>query len=505
MSIHKSYFNKSNTIIYNSYTNTARNPIVELFYGRVDDVIAPKGYSRYIFDLDLTTLQEKFDNGVISTGCTSTGITHTLKMTNTSAFDTELLNSKTSEGRRRATSFDLILFKIPKVSGDTGNPQSWDSGVGYDYYNNSRALNSSNSMSIPDALATDRSFSDRPANWFQRTTIDNWSVAGIYDNINSQTGSTSGLNYSGLTILDTQHFEFGNEDIEFDMTNEINSILSGGTTGSTGYGIAFLPQVENISGLTENYSVGFFSPHTQTFYEPFLETNYDDLILDDRNTFYQGKVNYLYLYSYRSGNPINFDTPPSVNILDGNGDEVAGFTGLTSCLVTEGVYKVEVSGLTATTVPCFYYDKWYDLSINGNAISDVENEFVLKSADGYYQIGTRTEQPKIYGFDYSGIKQDEKILNTDVRNVSVYIKKAYSVAEVINDIEAYYRIYVMEGTTEVQVQDWTQINRTPDGYYFVFDTRDKIPNEYFVDMKVNTDRNVDTYKRTLKFQIVNKK
>src|SRR5210317_1676100 len=101
MSIHKSYFSKSNTIIYNSYTNTGQNPVVELFYGRVDDVIAPKGYSRYIFDLDLNLLQTKFDNGVISTGCTLTGITHTLRMTNTSSFDTELLNSKTSQGRRR--------------------------------------------------------------------------------------------------------------------------------------------------------------------------------------------------------------------------------------------------------------------------------------------------------------------------------------------------------------------------------------------------------------------
>ena len=504
MSIHKSYFNKSNTLIYNSYTNTARNPVVELFYGRVDDVIAPKGYSRYIFDLDLNLLQTKFDDGVISTGCTLTGITHTLRMTNTSSFDTELLNSKTSQGRRRATSFDLVLFKIPRVSGDTGDIQTWDSGVGYDYYNNSRALNASNSMSIPDSLTTDRSFSDRPSNWFQTTTIGDWSVSGIYDNTNSLTGLT-GCNYSAITILDTQHFEFGDEDIEFDMTDEINSILSGGTTGRTGYGIAYLPQVENISGLTENYSVGFFSPHTQTFYEPYLETNYDDLILDDRNVFYQGNTNYLYLYAYNNGNPFNFDTPPTVDILDGNGDAISDFTGLTSCLVTEGVYKVQVSGLTATTVPCFYYDKWYDLTVNNSDISDVENEFVLKSADGYYQIGTRTEQPKIYGFDYSGIKQDEKILNTDVRNVSVYIKKAYSVAEVVNDIQAFYRIYVMEGTTEVQVQDWTQINRTPDGYYFVFDTRDKIPNEYFVDMKVLTDRNIDTYKRTLKFQIVNKK
>ena len=109
MSIHKSYFNKSNTILYNSYVNTSRNPIVELFFGRVESLSIPFGFSRYIFNLDLSNLQEKISSGIISTGCTSfSEIKHTLRMTNTSFFDKELLNDKTSQGRRRATSFDLI-------------------------------------------------------------------------------------------------------------------------------------------------------------------------------------------------------------------------------------------------------------------------------------------------------------------------------------------------------------------------------------------------------------
>lgn len=503
MSIHKSYFSKSDTLIYNSYTNTARNPIVELFFGRVNNLISPIGFSRYIFDLDLTTLTEKYNDGVISTDC-NTNITHTLRMTNTSAFDTELLNTTMSNGRRRATSFDLILFRIPKTSGTTGSEQTWDSGVGYDYYNSVNTLNSSNAELTGKETMTDRNFSDRPANWFQRTTIDDWSLPGLYDNTNSLSANT-GLNYSAITIVDTQHFEFGNEDVEFDMTNEINNILTGGTADGAGWGIAFKPSVENISGMTENYSVGFFSPHTQTFYEPFLETDYDDLILDDRNIFTENTNNSLYLYSYSNGNPLNLDSNPTVDVLDENGDGVSGFTGLSTCLVTEGVYKVDISGLTATTVPCFYYDKWYDLTVNGKAIADIENEFVLRSFNDQFQIGTRTEIPKLYGFDFSGIKQDEKILNTDIRKVDVYVKQAYSTAVVVNDIEAFYRVYVKEGTTEVQVQDWTQINRTPDGYYFVFDMRDKIPNEYFVDIKVNSNRNIDTYKRQLKFQVVNRK
>jgi hypothetical protein len=492
MSIYRSYFDKSDTIISNSYTNTGRNPIVELFYGRANNSSAPIGFSRYIFNISLTGLTQQINNKIISTNC-GTPLRHTLRMTNTSSFDKELLNDTTSQGRRRATSFDLVLLRIPKVSGTTGNPQQWDSGVGYDYYD----------FGITNL--NDRSFSTRPSNWFESTTISKWSYPGIYDNTNSITGLT-GLRYSALTVVDAQHFEFGNEDIEFDMTNEINSILSGSLTNVTGWIIAFYPQVENISGMSENYSVGFFSPHTQTFYEPFLETEFDDLITDDRNSFYAGNNNSLYLYAYEDGNPISFDANPTVDIIDANGSVVAGYSNLATCLVTKGVYKVNVNGLNPATLPCIYYDLWKGLSANTVTINNVENEFVILPKNGNFKIGTTTETPKIYGFSFDGIKQNEKIINTDIRKVNVTIKKAYTSKQILNNIEAYYRIYVREGAnTEVQVQDWTRINKTPDSYYFMFDTKDKIPNEYFVDIKVNSDRNIDTYKRELQFEIVNKK
>ena len=502
MSLHRSYFSKNDTMLYNSYTNTGRNPVVELFYGNVDNIIAPIGFTRFIFDVDIQDLKEKVVSGEISTGC-SYNLKHTLKMTNTSSFDKELLNEKWSNGRRRATSFDLILFRIPKTSGSTGDPQTWDEGVGTDYYAG-QASSSTNTVSVQNIIETDKSYSSRPVNWFERTTIEDWTQEGLYNNTNSLSGNT-GLNYSGLTIVDTQHFEFGNEDIEFDMTSEINNIITGSTTGNAGWGVAFVPEVENISGLTENYSVGFFSRHTQTFYEPFLETSYSDLIEDDRNTFYESRNNKLYLYSFKYGNPQSFDSNPTVDILDSTGEVVSGFDDLTTCQISKGVYEVNVSGLTSSSVPCIFYDTWKGISVNGVALNNIENQFVLHSLSDLYQIGMEDNEPKLYGFSFYGIKQDEKIINTDIRKVNVILKKAYTAKEVLTHVDAYYRIYVREGTTEVQVQDWTSINRTSSGYYFIFDTRDKIPNEYFIDIKVITDREVNTYKRELKFQIVNKK
>jgi len=500
MSILRSYIDKNNTIISNSYVNTGRNPVIELNFGASDLIVPNFGYTRFIFDLDLALLQENIASGVISTGCTS-AMTHTLKMTNTSSFDNELLNTFMSNERRRATSFDLILWRIPKFSGNTGIPQNWDEGVGYDYNDFNIAQNSANGGISPLTYVDSRAYSTRPSNWYQTTTLSGWSQNGIYDNRN-----LGSVNYSGLTIVATQHFELGNEDLSMDMTNEINGILNGTITGVTGWGISYVPQIENITGLTDSYSVAFFSRHTQTFYQPYLLTNYNDLIQDDRNQFLKNQQNKLFLYVYQNGDLANLDSDPYVRIEDRNGDAVTGMASLTTCLKTKGVYEVVVpNGFSNYPTPCQFYDVWSGLTINGQSIPNVTNQFTLQQYSSGIQIGPVSKEPQIYGFDFYGILQNEKILNSDIRKVGVTIKKAYTGQQLLLDVSAFYRVYVTEGTTEVLVQDWTPINRTPNEYYFIFDMRDKIPNQYYVDIQVNSSGEKNTYKRQLTFSIVNTK
>ena len=500
MSILRSYINKNNTIISNSFVNTGRNPVIELNFGASDVIVPNFGYTRFIFDLVLSLLEENIASGVISTGCTS-AMTHTLKMTNTSSFDNELLNSFMSNERRRATSFDLILWRIPKFSGTTGQPQYWDEGVGYDYNDFNIAQNSANGGISPLTYVDSRAYSTRPSNWYQTTTLSGWSQNGIYDNRN-----LGSVNYSGLTIVATQHFELGNEDLSMDMTNEINGILNGTITGVTGWGISYVPQIENITGLTDSYSVAFFSRHTQTFYQPYLLTNYNDLIQDDRNQFLKNQQNKLFLYVYQNGDLANLDSDPYVRIEDRNGDAVTGMAALTTCLKTKGVYEVVVpNGFANYPTPCQFYDVWSGLTINGQSIPNVTNQFTLQQYSSGIQIGPVSKEPQIYGFDFYGILQNEKILNSDIRKVGVTIKKAYTGQQLLLDVSAFYRVYVTEGTTEVLVQDWTPINRTPNEYYFIFDMRDKIPNQYYVDIQVNSSGEKNTYKRQLTFSIVNTK
>jgi len=485
MSINNSYFSRNNTIVSRNFTNTGRNPVTEIFYGSLSFDQYPSGFSRFIFDLDLELLKEKVSDGTISTDCNDP-IKHILRMTNVSGFDPKLLNTETSQLRRRATSFDLILFRIPFINDDPNLPQVWDEGVGYDF------------ADLKYEIQYDKNFSDRPSNWYETTTLGTWTEPGIYSNNN-----TGVVNYNALTIVDVQHFEFGNEDIAFDMTDEINNILNGSLSNVTGWGIAFKPQVENLSGLSEAYEVQFFTRHTQTFYEPHLETTYDDLIEDDRNSFTLGKVNKLYLYLYEDGSPFNLDNPPSVDILDNSGNII--ISGISTCQKTKGVYEVLVPPLIGYKTPCTFSDRWYDMEINGFSVPNILNDFTLQPFKNAYQIGTSSQEPKLYGFDYYGIKQDEKIFNTDIRKVGVIIKEAFSTNKMMRKVDAFYRVYVKEGQTEVQAQDWTKINRTPNEYYFIFDTRDKIPNEYFIDIQVKSSGEVNTYKKQIKFQIVNYK
>ena len=500
MSILRSYIDKNNTIISNSYVNTGRNPIVELNFGASDYIIPNYGFTRFLFNLDLSQLIENINSGVISTDCGGT-LSHRLFMTNTSSFDNELLNTFMSNERRRATSFDLILFRIPKTSGSTGTPQYWDEGVGYDYTNFDTNQNSPYGGSTPITYVDSRAFSERPSNWYQTTTLSGWSQSGVYDNRNQ-----GRVNFSGLTIIARQHFEFGNENLDMDMTDEINAILDGSLTGVTGWGLAYLPQIENITGLTESYSVAFFSRHTQTFYQPFLQTTYDDLIQDDRNIFLKNQQNKLYLYVYQNGNLVNLDTNPTVTIQDRADQPVAGMTNLSTCLRTKGVYEVIVpNGFLNFPTPCLFYDVWSGLMINGQALPNVTNQFTLQPYTAGIQIGSVSKDPTKFGFNFYGILQNEQILNTDIRKVGVTIKKAYTGQVPLENISASYRVYVREGTTEVLVQDWTELNRTPNEYYFMFDTRDKIPNQYYVDIQVNSSGEKDTYKQQLTFSIVNYK
>jgi len=255
-----------------------------------------------------------------------------------------------------------------------------------------------------------------------------------------------------------------------------------------------------LTGLTEAYSVAFFTKYTQTFFEPFLETYYDDTIVDDRGNFNLNKPSSLFLYVYdHNGNPICSDTLPTVDIIDCNG---LIQLQLTSSTLTCGAYYVD---LTITNLPqdapVQYEDMWSNITINGVLQPTVTNEFIIY--DNAFSIGVNAGTPKIYGYSVSGLKEDEKISAGETRKVFISTRVPYTVEQQVLVDNLQYRVYVTQGTTQVEVIPWSPVNRSFTHNYFLLDTSWMIPNEYYIDIKATSNQQVDIYNKQIKFQVVN--
>jgi len=455
----RTFFSKNNTIIRDSNYNTGLNPIAELFYG---GAVGEQKYSRFLFYFDETRIKSLYTGGTYTD---LTKLKHTLKLTNTGSFDTSLLNTKVAS-KDRTSSFDLILFKIG---------QEWDNGVGYDY----------ETMALTNGSY---GFSTKPSNWFEPTTTTTWIDGnGVYS------GSPSGI------TVTTQHFDKGNENIEMDITDYVNGLLTGDT--NYGLGLAFAPEYESLSSTTLQY-VGFFNNNTQTFYEPFVETIYENHIKDDRNNFFLDKPNKLYLYVNINGNPTNLDTIPSVNVYDENGDLFSAYTSTTH--VTLGVYSIDIIvPTTASNLETMYNDVWTGLTINGVTRPDLTLDFVVKDSMGYYNIGNNDMLPRKVAVNISGINNKERIKRGDIRKGIVSARIPYTVEQTQNISDLKYRLYVTEGNAELTVIDWQPVEMANNYYYFLLDTESLIPMTYYLDIQAYSNLEVTTIKNAVQFDIVN--
>jgi hypothetical protein len=403
------------------------------------------------------------------------------------------------------------------------------------------------------------------SNWCHRKTNYPWSgntydvplsTCGIY----TGSSATSAANYSryalfpyscstnttATTMVSTQHFSRGNEDVDMDVTCAVNDMLTGTTTalnGSTtptgglvtdseqgyvndnfligvknyGMGLAFNPRYETILTNEKRY-VGFFNENTNTFFEPFIETTYEDTVIDDREKFYMGKSNRICLYVNAGGIPTNLDNLPGVVVYDQDGDvydrflqvdttflNASVFTPSTEVThVTTGIYCIDLTVPTTCACPLTQYsDVWSGLTINNQSISNRTQYITIKDESEYFNIGGSIDLPKSYGFSISGIKSDETIKRGDKRKIMVSARVPYTVnhSQVIDSLK--YRLYIKDGTSEYTVIDYTDVNRTPTYNYFVIDTSWLIPNTYYIDLELTSNQKVETYDQQLRFIVKN--
>ncbi|MCP6059908.1 hypothetical protein NL388_32110, partial [Klebsiella pneumoniae] len=83
-------------------------------------------------------------------------------------------------------------------------------------------------------------------------------------------------------------------------TDTVNKMILG-EIPNHGIGIAFSPVLEDICNqrgmpIFQRFC-GLLGPRTNTFFEPFVESVYNDVIEDDRGLFTLNRKNRLYLYT----------------------------------------------------------------------------------------------------------------------------------------------------------------------------------------------------------------
>ena len=293
-------------------------------------------------------------------------------------------------------------------------------------------------------------------------------------------------------IIGKQHFDIGNENIDVDITTAFNKFLTG-EWENCGIGIAFAPNIENSSSIYENY-VGLLTNKTNSFFEPFVETTYDDVIKDDRANFVLGKENKLYLYSTIGGNLDNLDQMPTCTV-----------NGLAHTVhqASKGIYYINIKyPNNAFTAPTMLYDRWDGLVYHGEELSPVELDFTTKSAYSYFNLGTSMPEQNAFTPSVYGIKDNEEIKRGDIRKICFLINKSYAkdVAVMIDEIEA--RLYIKDGTAQCDVIPYHKVNRAFVDNFIMLDTSILIPETYYIDVKIKYGMEEIEHHDVMHFKIV---
>lgn len=450
--IRRTFIDKISTIVNNSKINTSQNPVCELYYG--------KGFSRVLLWFDTTKIKSLIDDKTFSD---TSKVKHYLKMKNTySLTDLQsniVFNSGKDTVKERTSSFDLYLVRLT---------EPWDLGVGNDFTKDG-------------FLTKNYSISENGVNWFQAKTNLNWAIPGAFNGVSGKTDN----------VVSTQHFEIGNEDLNMDITDELNRIISGDT--NYGYALCFSSDFEELYKNTTQY-VGFFTNKTKSFFKPFIESQYEFVIKDDRYNFYLDKNNKIYL-------PImNPDTLEFTN-LDVTPKCFLDDVEYTVKQATKGIYYVDINLSSQNIAPdIMLYLSWTNLYLNGVNIQNSETEFITKSFQNF--IGSTNFNEEIYIPQVYGINNGQKI--NAGNNIHIYVvpKVIYTTKKVYNVGKVFYKLYVKNGNEEVIVHDYQELNFL-DRYYITLYTDELLPNKYFVDIKITSNNNDTIHKEKLKFEIIN--
>lgn len=434
----RSYFDKQAGLIHNNETNNSINPIVELSYGGNTNSASTK-YSRFIFHVDFSNLNNKINELNLSSNDI---VKHELNLKNVISFNSELVGGEYITAKR-ANGVDIVVFDVP---------EDFDEGSGFDY------------IYYPDTVK-DKFLNKSSANWFVRKTPNtNWSEEGVY------TG------HSSAVTINQQRFPRGDENLKINITDYVNGIVFSGNTHN-GLGIGYTSEIENITD-EQLYTLTFFSRHTQTFFEPFVETTYNKQLNENRCNFYLDTNNKIYLNLTKE-----VDSIDKVNIKNYDDEIISAFTGNSIVKEENLLYYVSLNFSSDSFDDLVnYYDEW--IFTYNNKTYTKRNYFTTKLIDFESDFG---EYFDLY-LNFSGLNYGEKISKSENPRKIVINPKALYKGRVIKNFkpdEIYYRVYVKHQDNELQIQDFTQTDFLNNKYFFEIDPRWLIPKRYYIKLKAS--------------------
>jgi hypothetical protein len=118
-------------------------------------------------------------------------------------------------------------------------------------------------------------------------------------------------------------------------------------------------------------------------------------------------------------------------------------------------------------------------------------------------VGENVKELERYSVQFFGIKLNEKIKRGENRKIVVSFR-SLDVPKTQLFEEVFYRVYIKEGRTNVNVFDWTQLDVTNENSFYL-NTDIMIPREYYLEIKGKTHTEEIYYNDQIKFEIISEK
>jgi hypothetical protein len=145
---------------------------------------------------------------------------------------------------------------------------------------------------------------------------------------------------------------------------------------------------------------------------------------------------------------------------------------------------------------------WTNIIINSEDLGPVVREFVPHPKQAYISFTPNQTREEIYEPSLSGINDNEKLNDGEIRKINVKYRISYSTKyKTLNNTE--YRLYSKDNNKEINIIEWDTINNTGDLNYFLINTSELVPGNYFIDIRIKTKFEQRIFKDVLRFSKVN--